>query len=671
MRFLALTFCLAASVVSSAEPQRKHWSYRPVLRPALPTVNKALPNPIDRFVVARLERAKLALNRPASPSQLLRRVYLDLIGLPPSPEELDEFLADERPDAYVRVVDRLLASPHYGEHWGRYWLDVARYADTNGYNIDVSRPIYPFRDWVINAINQNMPFDQFTIEQIAGDLLPKPTIPQRVATGFHRNTMVNQEGGVDPEEDRIKAVVDRVNTTAKVWLGSTLECANCHNHFYDPFTQEDFFGLFAFFNSTTDKAATSDLNPFVLLLTRPQRKALFKIRSDLKKVGKSDVKRIKLLKAKEVALLKAVTRSLAMRRRKMPRLTRVHIRGDFLDLGEKVSPGVPAVLHPLPRLQRPRERTRLDLAHWLVAKENPLVGRVTMNRHWQRFFGAGLVSTSGDFGRQGAKPTHPKLLDWLAAEFVQSGWNVKRMHRMIVTSQIYQQSSASSTSDTSQTNQLRRLLALGPSFRLDAESIRDVALWASGNLNRRIGGASVYPQQPAGFWLEFGTKGFGMERWPTSKGAARYRRGLYTFWRRTSAYPTFTILDAPSREHCIVQRARSNTPLQALTTLNDPAFVECAVGLATRVCRQTKLSVDERIRYAFRLCLSRFPRQPELTRLRLLVSQQHSNYLRDPAAARKLVGKFASSSTVTKSELAAWTIVASVLLNLDESLTKR
>ena len=690
-------------VIGSATPSRSddevrpvpprnapHWAYRPVLRPHVPPVSDAASaeNAIDRFVTARLHRARLSMNPPATPAVLLRRVSLDLIGLPPSLSEIDAFVADPRPDAFSRVVDRLLASPYYGEHWGRYWLDLARYADTNGYNIDVPRPIWPYRDWVIGALNADMPFDQFTIEQIAGDLLRDASRAQIIATGFHRNTMINQEGGVDPEEDRVKAIVDRVSTTATIWLGTTLACSQCHDHLYDPFPQRDFFGLYAFFNNTEDVAGggpNTSLAPLVLLTSPEQQAELDRIRHALSKLDAKQTEALAKLRAAQAALLKSVPSTMVLKERAQRRTTRLHIRGDLLNLGDEVTPGVPSALHPLRRSPESGSRpNRLDLARWLVASDNPLAGRVTMNRHWQRFFGTGLVATSDDFGTRGERPSHPGLLDWLADEFVAAGWRIKRMHHSLVTSKTYRQSSRAelATRRTAATapyqtdhgglQQIDHLLARGPRFRLDSETIRDIALVASGLWNRQIGGPSVYPIQPAGFWLEFGTRGFGMERWPTGTGGERYRRGVYTFWRRTSVYPTFAIFDAPSREQCTVRRPRSNTPLQALSTLNDPAFIACAVALALRTMRSDVDSVSDRIVYAFRLCVSRRPRTSELARLVLLHEQLWNHYRDRVDHARALVGSTALAPVddVDSRELAAWTMLASVLLNLDETITK-
>jgi len=711
---LLATTSYAGSNAESAQTQREHWAYQRVERPSTPDVAHTWQrNPIDNFVLPRLRREGLAPAPAADRAALLRRVSLDLIGLPPTPPQIDSFLRDDHPDAYQRVIDRLLASPEYGEHWARRWLDLARFADTNGYNIDVPRSIWPYRDWVIEALNSNMPFDQFTIEQLAGDLLPDATDQQKIATGFHRNTMINQEGGVDPEEDRVKIVVDRVNTTSTVWLGSTLECAHCHTHKYDPFSQREYFQLYAFFNNSRDGGAGGPgglQEPILRLFTPRQEERLAQIRAssaDLEEQLKSRTERpekqepvkqgpvarevtteandateqatgkdpaqelktrLDALRQQEKEVLDSVKATLVMAERTEARTTQLHKRGDFLDPGEEVLAAVPAALNPLPP---DAPANRLGLAAWLVDRQNPLTSRVTVNRYWQRFFGVGMVSTSNDFGTQGEPPSHPKLLDWLAVEFMESGWNVKAIHKRIVTSATYRQSSHVSPElfDRDPDN---RLCARGPRFRMEAEMIRDNALLLSGLLNTKIGGASVYPPQPAGFWLEFGTTGFGMEKWPASTGADKYRRGLYTFLRRTTTYPSLTIFDAPNREVCSFRRSRSNTALQALTTLNDPVFVECAVALAQRILQEGGADAAERVAYAFRLCVSRPPHPRELSRLVALYHEQHANFLRNRAAAEALIDQGADNQPACDDpvELAAWSVVASVLLNLDATITK-
>jgi hypothetical protein len=656
-----------------------HWSYAlPAVVPSPAVKDRRWPrNPIDQFVLARLESEGLSPSPEADRATLIRRVSLDLVGLPPTPDEVDSFENDPGAGAYERVVDRLLASPHYGERQARPWLDQARYADTNGYEVDAIRSIWLYRDWVVRALNRDLPFDRFTIEQIAGDLLPDATIDQRIATGFHRNTIINTEGGTDDEEFRVAAVVDRVNTTAQVWLGTTIACAQCHDHKYDPFTQKEYFQLFAFFNNTADGGRSSD--PEMSVPTARQRARQSAIRAELdhwqsklaevKQEGavlrvKSINEQIEALKKQEAAVHPATT--MVMQELPAPRATHVLVRGSHNVKAEPVSPGVPAVLHPLAP-DAPRDR--LGLARWLVDPRNPLVGRVTMNRLWAQFFGRGIVETSEDFGVQGEPPSHPELLAWLAKEFVRQGWSFKAMQRLIVTSATYRQSSRV-TPDRLQRDPYNRVLARGPRFRMEVEMLRDQALAASGLLKRTIGGASVFPYQPDGIWFT----PYSSARWTESRGGDQFRRGLYTFWRRSAPYPSFVVFDAPSREVCCERRARTNTPLQALATLNDPAFVQPAAALAGRIVRELKGTPEDRARGAFRLVLARQPSAAELRHLVELYQENLKDYHRKPATALALAtaerGALADSEGADQAELAAWTVLANVLLNLDETITK-
>jgi hypothetical protein len=962
---------VSASTIATAhndtEKVPDHWAYkRPVRYP--PPAGKDptwARNPIDNFILARLEAEGLKPSAEASKETLIRRLSLDLIGLPPTIAEVNAFLADKSSNAYEKLVDRLLASPHYGERWARPWLDLARYADTHGYEKDMRRRMWPYRDWVIQAINKDMPFDQFTIEQIAGDLLPNATIEQKVATGFHRNTMINEEGGVDPEEYRVAAVIDRVDTTASVWLGTTLACARCHNHKYDPFTQEEYYKFFAFFNNTEDEVAilqrterrasgpsitlppppylashreqledemvrlenilhteTPELKaaqakweremaslsvPWALLdpvavvsaggstlrtlndksvlaggriperdtyivtahsplkringfrlevltdssLPRggsgrsstgnflltgfevevmgahsaPSRRsqvasrkspepeelpsnrtliphagpATFDLRpatQDLRRLEFSDavadysqkgrsikdilsgdpskgwgvdgdkeesagehqavfilkepfdlptgaqliirlkhesdssqylIGRFRLsvssgkdpgrsvrLPARLEAILGIPTaerteeqkrmiadyyRSIApalqparerlaqardlwkelsspsmlvMKELSEPRQTHIMIRGNFLDKGKQVTPGVPSVLQPLPTGV---SLNRLTLARWLVDKSNPLVARVTVNRFWMEYFGRGLVDTPEDFGTRGDPSTHPQLLDWLAAEFMQQNWSMKALHRLIVTSATYRQNSRV-TQELLERDPHNRLLARGARFRMEAETIRDNALAIAGLLSDKMYGPSVFPLQPEGIWNVV----YNDDKWQTSLAEDRYRRGIYTFWRRTAPYPFFTTFDAPSRENTCLARVRTNTPLQSLNILNDPVYFDAARGLANRILDFTSpLSVvrgplsKERIAYAFRLCVAREPEAKELVRLDTFYNEELKHFRDDRSAAKDIAlrGEVKPFKDADVSEFAAWTMVANVLLNLDETLTKQ
>jgi mono/diheme cytochrome c family protein len=903
----------------------KHWAYVKPARPALPEVqNKTWArNAIDRFILARLEKEGLAPAPEADRATLLRRVALDLTGLPPSVQEVEAFLADASKDAYEKAVDRLLASSHYGERWARPWLDLARYADSNGYEKDRPRVIWKYRDWVIDALNRDLPFDRFTIEQIAGDMLPGATNEQKIATGFHRNTLLNEEGGADPEEAMWTALVDRVSTTATVWLGSTLACAQCHNHKYDPFTQKDFYRLLAFFDNNAYRPQPNGSQPVftepVLDLPTPEQDAKRKIiqdeiakleaslqsnvaaatqsvweravfeergnwttldpsefkatggtrlekledkslfagganpekdsyvitaQSGLSKItglriealadarlprggpgrdpygnflltgveitaapadnpaqarrvrlasagaddsvgfdttvftamdgglrrngvpkgwpvdatrdavrfdrqavftfaepisfasgtiltirldhlagtvgqgigrvrlsvtGCDDPPRIIALPAKtRPALLtpppqrtdeqkkeltaqyralapefKAQRERLAELRQSLKSLgiattlvlgerqtferpaTFLRVRGGFLNPGERVYAGVPAALHPLPEYA---PINRLGLAYWLVDANNPLTARVAVNRFWEQIFGRGIVETSEDFGTQGAAPSHPELLDYLATEFIAQKWSMKSLVRLIVTSTTYRQSSRV-TPELSARDPYNRLLARGPRFRVEAEMIRDVALAASGLLHRKVGGPSVFPPQPDGIWAVSANND--NDQWLTSAGANRYRRGLYTFIRRSAPYPAMMNFDATSRESCTVRRTRTNTPLQALTLLNDEAFFEIARGLARRMLDEGGANVQARLVYGFRLCAARAPNAAELARLVKLYEQQLAHYRTQTAEAAQLIApQLQPSGQASAAELAAWTVVSNVLLNLDATLTK-
>ncbi len=745
--------------------ERTHWAYVAPQRPAIPRVKqfKWPSNPIDNFVLARLEAEQLGPSQPAEKTRLLRRVYLDLIGLPPTVEEVEAFLADRRPDAYQRVVDELLSRPAYGERWARPWLDLARYADSNGYQRDGFRDIWAYRDWVIRAINDDLPFDQFSIEQIAGDLLPQATTAQKIATGFHRCPTVNVEAGVDQETNRINAVIDRVNTTATVWLGTTLACAQCHNHKYDPLTQRDYYRLLAYFNNTkmetafrnqNDTAAIDFIGPKMTLPMSPQKlkrrqqltetklrlqqrlkgqiqqslqdlpvwqsqvlqdgkaKLAPQVRRALESLANRQASRqarasdptsrrssnnqkksapkdglsasqknaieeaflktrpqvVKLrqqLKGvnKQLVALKPET-TLVMVEEKQPRQTHIFLRGDHQNPGEEVQPGVPAVLHALPDSS---PKNRLGLARWLVSPKNPLVGRVTVNRWWAEFFGRGLVSTLEDFGSQGEAPTHPQLLDWLAVELMEQGWSRKHIHRLIVTSSTYRQSSRLGFQLHNQDPQ-NHLLARGPRFRLDAETIRDNALAISGLLSRKLGGPPIKPPQPANFWR---VTGLVDNSYRQSTGEDRYRRGIYVIWRRSAPYPSLTNFDAPDRAACVVQRARTNTPRQALTLLNDPVYVEFAKAFARRVLIEGPPDdCNQRLRYAFRVCLAREPTSPEQELLLAVYEKQLKRYQANQQQAERLRGSMKLPADILLHEWAAWFHLTSILLNLDETITK-
>jgi cytochrome c553 len=716
-----------------------HWSFQPVRRPPVPGVrNRAwVRNPIDAFILARLEADGIQPSPEADRHRLLRRLSLDLTGLPPTPRQIAKFLGDNRPDAYERAVDRLLASPHYGEKWARHWLDLAHYADSDGYEKDNPRQwAWRYRHWVIDALNRDMPFDLFTIEQLGGDLIPGATVDQRVATGFLRNTLTNREAGVDRMEARFEQIVDRTNTVSTTWLGLTVGCAQCHNHKFDPISHKDYYSLFAFFESAgeefIDAPLAGEVGPYLQALPANRAKraeilaehnvtALFehwetRMREAFTNPGKDlewdfavtsyramhdgGDKALKEDRAQrsrrdndrllEYFLAnngpafsqdKAIAESLKAAREKikalnaqMPRYsqapvmahdpsvspTRMHIGGDYQNLGAAVEPNTPAVLPPL----RTPKSDRLALARWLVSNENPLTPRVTVNRMWQELFGGGLVRTSEDFGTQGESPTHPELLDWLASEFVERGWSMKQMQRLIVTSATYRQSSHT-RKELEASDPENRLLARQSRLRLPAELVRDSALFAAGLLSTEVGGGSIKPPQPVGV-AELGYAN--SVKWVESKGVDRYRRGLYVHYQRTTPYPLLSNFDAPDSNVTCSRRRRSNTPLQSLNLLNDPVFFEAAQAFALRVLGDAPGEFNDKLDYAFELSLGRGPTQRERERMSQYSSAELAAYRADPkAAAAMLPVEIANTST---EERAAWTAISRVLLNLDEFITR-
>ena len=820
-----------------------HWAFEAPANRKLPEVKNSSwgRNGIDRYVLNKLDSLELQPNQAADRYRLVRRVYLDLTGLPPTLEEADEFANDSSDQAYEKMVDRVLASPKLGERWARVWLDLARYADSQGYAQDSPRRIYRYRDWVIEAINQNMPFDQFTIDQIAGDMLDNPTNDQILATAFHRNTMTNSEGGTDDEEFRTAAVVDRVNTTMQVWMGMTMGCAQCHTHKYDPISQEEYFQVFAILNQTEDadrgneaplfsetsrtrlqqrlkiekqiadlksliakqpakekkkislpegklntryvriqglgkmflhlaevqvfqgkenhatrgKASQSTtafsgpakngndgntsgdfaknsvthtaeeanpwwevdlgstksidkvvvwnrtdnegvrvrLNQFRVILMDEKRNPIwtsstkeipnpskaFTIPAEGKSISAKDRKELvalldqmgmgesaaeKKLKQLESSLAKLTPDVTTPIMKQLPearhRTTKIHVRGNFRQQGEIVEPGVPEVFHELKT--RGKKPDRLDLARWLVSKDNPVTARVIVNRFWENLFGTGIVETSEDFGTQGELPSHPELLDYLAVEFVRNDWDVKWLMKTIVCSATYRQSSKV-TPALQKMDPNNRLLARGPRTRLSAEMIRDQALFVSGTLSSKMNGPSVRPPRPKlGLRAAFG----GSTDWNTSPGEDAYRRGLYTTWRRTAPYPSMTTFDAPSREFCTIRRNKTNTPLQALVTLNDPVFVNAARSLA-KATLNIQPDDDTRLAYLFRRVLVRPASREEIAFLKTILQRIESSL--EPARAKELVGTVRVSG-VSDVELASWIVVGNVVLNLDETLAR-
>lgn len=721
----------------------RHWAYHkpelpPVPGPAGAAAEFVAINEIDTFINRRLAESGLSPNSPADPARLIRRLHLDLIGLPPTPEQVDLFLADPANETYERIVDELLASPGFGEKWARSWLDMARYADSDGFQRDGFRNIWPYRDWVINAINGDLPFDQFTIDQIAGDLLPEPTVDQLVATGFNRNAPLNLEAGTDIAQERFNQIVDRVEVTATAWLGTTLGCAQCHNHKDDPISIAEYYQFFAFFNNTPIEAAKSSQRAdddasldyvggeleMPLPLSDEQTRILDRLetrRTERASVAHATLQRLRdELEADEQAwaalngnqrkqladppapdadqfmpfmerILKSVfpeneelktqLQDLRNAERKVtdarppatmimvelnePRLTHVMERGDFLSPAEPVEPGVPAVLHPWPEGE---PLNRLGLARWIASPENPLIGRVTVNRWWAELFGRGLVTTAEEFGSQGDPPSHPELLDWLAATFTsgEDAWSRKAMIKQMVMSAAYRRS-AYHDPDNALIDPVNELLWRAPGHRLDAETVRDNALAISGLLSGKMGGPPVLPPQPNQVWRVTGRVD---NTYRTSTGEDRYRRGVYTIWRRHAHYPSFANFDAPSRGACTVQRSASNTPLQALTLLNDDAYVEMTRAFALSIVDHPASDPDDKIRHSFRRAVSREPQAGEIKVLLELFQSERNHALQQPGAADELWRGHAFPDSDVRAEAFGWYAVATAILNLSETITR-
>ena len=725
-----------------------HWAYVRPVRPKAPKVQNSawVRNPIDAFVLARLEREKIKPSAEADRLTLLRRVTLDLTGLPPTPQESNAFLADRSPQAYERVVTRLLASPHYGERMALPWLDAARYADSNGFQQDGDTYQYVWRDWVVRALNANMPFDQFTTEQLAGDLLPNATLDQKVATGFNRCHLLNGEGGAIAEEQRNVILFDRVDVTATTWMGATLACAQCHDHKYDPFTQRDYYSFMAFFNNVPESGTPPFggqyriADPWIVVGSEAETAKLKALDTQLaaanasvqsyehdheaelkaaqtvwetetlrdagppSKLAKgfpdpilailktapasraeSAAKQIRdyyLANAPPAALKALREQASAVQKERdayqstlprvmvmsdaQPRKTHLLQRGNYEMPGEEVSPATPASLTPI---VSEGSQNRLSLARWLVSPENPLTARVQVNRYWQLFFGTGLVKTSENLGTQSEPPTNPNLLDWLAVEFRESGWNVKNLQRLIVTSATYRQSSRS-TPALRQRDPENKLLARGARFRLPSVLLRDVALASSGLLDPRIGGKPVYPYQPKGIWDGLAITNERDFTYPQSKGADLFRRSLYTFWRRT-VVPA-NMFDSSTRTTCKVRLPVTSTPLYALTTLNDVTWVEAGRALAEHVMKEAGTNPNWRLSEAFQRVCARRPSPDELGILRRGLDRALAAYRADAvgAAAYLRAGESPRDTTLDPAEHAAYASVCLSIYNLDEALTR-
>lgn len=633
---------------------QKHWAFIPPSKQELPDVeNDWVSNEIDRFVLVKMEEQNLEPNERADKERLLRRLSFDLTGLPPSIEMQERFLNDDARDAYDKIVDELLKSPHYGEKMAIHWLDVARYADSHGYQDDGYRTMWPWRDWVIHAFNQNYPYDQFLTWQLAGDLMPNPTKEMMLATGFNRNHKITQEGGVIDEEYRIEYVTDRTNTFGKAFLALTLECAKCHDHKYDPISQKDYFSTFAFFNQVNEKGLVGDIQ--LASLADPPKIAITDedVKGILSFVNKKEKDPVPVMVMKDSSVV---------------RTTRVLVRGAYDVLGDTVDFQVPEAIYPYDTTRFPKNR--LGLAQWLTDKDHPLTSRVFVNRIWQEFFGKGIVKTSGDFGMQGELPSHPELLDWLAVDFMEHGWDVKRLVKQIVMSSTYQQSGEVSEKKLA-VDPENKYLARASRLRLPSELIKDHVLASSGLLVREVGGPSVKPYQPDGIW-ELSTSGRGvLANYVQDHGEKLYRRGMYNFIKRTVPPPVMLMFDASNRDQCEVRRISTNTPLQALIMMNDPMVLEASRVLAERLMLED-LSPEERISRAFRLILCRKAPAKELEILQRFYQDEKKYFeVETEKAQQKLqVGEFRHEEITDVASTAALMQVVTTLYNTDEAITR-
>ena len=694
---------LLTSWVKSGGNYADHWAF------VLPKKEKGKTS-IDQFITQRLQEKKIKLSQEAPPSVLARRAALVLTGLPPDPQQLSEFLADKNSNSYERYIESLLASPRYGEHQARYWLDAVRYGDTHGLHLDNKRGIFPYRDWVIKAFNDNLPFDKFITWQLAGDLLPEPTLEQRVATGFVRMNPTTAEGGAIPKEFQAKNNFDRTENFGTVMLGSTMTCARCHTHKYDPIEHVEYYQLFAFFNSTSEGAMDGNKYEYAPVLKAPsngkdwakwatlenERKSILKNAFEsilLKKVsGIDDENKWKQLdqtaKINQIAdpngpwknqaihartlklnndigeLQKTFTTTLVAQDLAKPRETKVLERGEYnMPIGDPLEPGVPAVMGSLPE---GAPKNRLGLAQWLTSRDQPLVSRVLINRVWQRTFGHGLVRTPEDFGLQGEQPTHPELLDWLAVEFQDSGWDLKHMLRLMVNSKAFKQDSKIRPDIQDPDN---RLIARGQTYRLDAEVIRDIGLWAGDILNEKMGGEGIKPYQPDGLWSALMHPASNTKKYVRDKNEKIYQRSIYVYWKRTSPHPMMTLFDAPDRESSCVMRSRSNTALQSLGLLNETQRIEMSRKLAERLIKSTD-DDQRRFDYLYGLLSSRKPTPNEKKACQDLVNAMRERYKSSEEDAVALVsaGDAPRDQNIAVKELAAWTQLTTIVLASDAAI---
>lgn len=678
---------LAKWIEQGAEYER-HWAYIKPERPKVPKVEhkRDVANPIDAFIIAQLEKEGLKPSPIADPRTLLRRLSFDLTGLPPTYEDVERFKNADLDRVYDQAVASMLNSPQYGERMAQYWLDLVRYADTNGYHSDEYRSVWPYRDYVINAFNQNMPFDQFTIEQIAGDLLPNATRDQIVATGYNRQNQISSEGGVQPGEYIVKYAADRVRTTSTVWMGATMGCAECHDHKFDPYSQANFYEFAAFFADVKERGKYEHgkygYEPFMLLTTPEQEAKIKEYEDDIRELRRE----IRGVPEDDMAAKEELEKELsaAESRKKRfesdipstlitvsvdPREIRVLPRGNWLDnSGPIVEPRIP---ESLGAMEGEGRATRLDLAEWFVSPENPLTARVFVNRLWKQYFGTGLSKVLDDFGAQGEWPSHPELLDWLAVEFMESGWDVQHMVKLMVTSNTYKQSSQPNDK-AQEIDPYNRLLAYQNRLRLEAEQVRDNALEVSGLLVKDIGGPSVYLYQPDSYYDDT-YAGVGKEIiYTEDTGEKQYRRGLYAFWRRSFLQPSMLAFDAPPREECTAERTVSNIPQQALVLLNDPTYVEAARALAEEIVRNGGDTPEARVTFAYQRVLARNPDAAEVKTVVDLARRHAEHYAANVEEARELlaVGQREADPNLDPVEVATWTSVARVLLNLHETITR-
>ena len=662
-----------------------HWAYIPPAREPVSAVSSPewVRNPVDAYILAKLDTKGLSPAPEADPVRLLRRAHFDLTGLPPTPREVHDYLRAPADRRFDRAVDRLLDSRHYGERMAMEWLDVVRFADTTGYHSDDPRDMHPYRDYVIDAYNENKPFDEFTIEQLAGDLFPKQTTELKIAAGYNRLNQITSEGGAQPKEYLAKYMSDRVRNLGSVWMGTTLGCAECHDHKFDPITAKNFYEFGAFFADIEEKGkyehGNDNFEPFLRLGTRKQTRTLTRLereREELIAIRKDAKEGVEELKAQILAVeaeideLEPMVASTLITVTVEPREIRVLPRGNWLDeSGEVVSPATP---ESLPPLEYDRERaTRMDLAQWLVDERNPLTARVVVNRLWAQFFGRGLAPVPDDFGAQGRSPSHPELLDWLAVEFMESGWDVKHIVRLIVTSNTYRQSTT--RSDAAMAADPANIFLAGQNARrLPAELVRDNALAIAGLLNDNIRGPSAKPYQPDGYYKDSYLSVGKPHVYKADSGRSQYRRGMYTFWKRTYPHPSMLAFDAPTREECTAERNVSNTPQQALVLLNDPSYVEAARVFAARILLDGGNSTQSRIAFATERALSRPPTPAEAQILSELCREQFAYYAGSPAEADALltVGYADTPDKLDRIELAAWTQVARALLNTQEAITR-